>query len=111
MALEVSTRPAPGAAWSAPASLLPGGARTSPGSPALVMNGRGDAAVVWVQQGLRAVFMPHGGHRTPVELVARPGARLAQPSAAVDAAGRVVAVWSRSDGSRTVVESSERTAG
>jgi len=107
--VQVATRPAAGAAWSAPAALLPKGVTQSAGEPAVVMNGRGDATLVWVQKGLRAAFMPHGGRWTPVELVAPAATGLADPGASIDAAGRVVAVWSRSDNLKTVVESSERS--
>jgi hypothetical protein len=107
--LHLVTRAAAGAAWTAPAALLPKGVRQSAGEPALAMNARGDAALVWVQQGVRAAFKPHGRRWTPVELVAPAAGGLADPTAAIDAAGRVVAVWSRSDNLKTVVESSERT--
>ncbi|MBS1125055.1 MAG: hypothetical protein H6Q90_7283, partial [Deltaproteobacteria bacterium] len=92
-------------AWSAPAELdkIPASPNDEVGRPALALDDRGNATVVWTR-------VPQSGRRTTVVSRARGGpwsspAQLDEGTgstyvwtAGVDAAGRVTTAWTQTDG-------------
>jgi hypothetical protein len=92
------------AGWSGPVALSPPGPTSGPpgpsaGVPSLAMNGRGAAIVVWTQRvrGSSRVLARRRAGPTAgwgaLEDVSGPGRGIASARAAIDPAGRAVAVW------------------
>lgn len=106
-AILAVTRPA-GGAWSAPAVLSALGQNAR--GPQVALDQYGDAVAVWQRSNGRhlivqsAMLPAHGSWSRPVNLSA-PGRSASGAQVAVDSAGDAVAVWSRSEGSRRVVQS------
>jgi PKD domain len=86
------------------------------GEPQVAVDAAGDAVAVWSREDgahhvVQAASRPAGGSWSPPEDLSAPGRDALEPRLAVNAAGDAVAVWQRSNGSRTVVQSASRRAG
>ncbi len=98
-----------GGAWTSATDLsLAGG---SAGSPQIVVDSAGRATAVWTRYDganlrIQSSTFPNGGAwSTPVDL-STSGQHAEQPQVTVDSAGRATAVWLRSDGTNTIIQSS-----
>jgi len=106
-AILAVTRPA-GGAWSAPAVLSAPGQNAR--GPQVALDQFGDAVAVWQRSNghhliVQSATLPaHGSWSRPVN-VSGPGRSAGGAQVAVDQAGGAVAVWSRSEGRRRVVQS------
>jgi hypothetical protein len=112
-AVEVNTRPA-GGRW-AIAGPLSDTARIAD-DPEVAVDPAGDAVVVWeeVVGGhflIEARVRPAGGSWGAAEQLSSEGQSAIEPVVAIDAAGEAVAAWTRSDGSKDIVEASTRPKG
>lgn len=102
LALAVAASPALGA-WGAPESVTPEGAEGR--MPAVAVGAAGNAALAWVHGSWRAraiaitVRGPGGRWDSPVRISPRGGIAI-DPSVAVDASGRVLAVWRQTAGTQ-----------
>jgi plastocyanin len=111
--VQSATRPA-GGAWQAPVDLSTAGETAK--EPELAVDTAGDAVAVWTRfDGLdfvvQAAARPAGGGwQGPLDLSAA-GRDAEEPQVAIDPSANALALWSRDDGSRFVVQSSRRVAG
>jgi len=111
--VQTATRPA-GGAWQQAIDLSVAGQTAK--EPRLAVNGTGDAVAVWTRHdGLdfvaQAATRAAGGSWQSPDDISLPGQDAEEPQVAIDPAGDAVAVWSRYDGSRFVVQSARRVAG
>jgi hypothetical protein len=90
--------------------------RTDAVSPQLAVDARGDAVAVWAQKSGRN-WVVHAAKRrsgkaweVPV-MLSSPGRDAVAPDVALDPRGNAVAVWVRSNGTNTIVQSSYRPLG
>jgi hypothetical protein len=94
--------------WNAPVDLSEGDHDAGPGSPGVAMSDAGDVLVAWpTGLDLRAAYFSHG--RAAWDLRGRIGdfRSLDRPSAAIDAAGRALVVWSSPSGVESAVRAPE----
>ena len=97
-----------------PVDLSAGGNNAS--TPQVAVDPAGDTVAVWSRSNgfneiVQAASRPAGGAWSgPVDLSAGGGNAL-EPQVAIDGSGNAVAVWSRSNGSRTVVQAAVMGAG
>jgi hypothetical protein len=117
LALLGGVGPAPAAAapaWLAPVDLsAPGQDATE---PAVVADFSGGVAAVWSRDDgshtvIQSASRPAGGAWSPAVDLSAAGGDATEPRIAVDSLGDLTAVWSRSDGSHTIIQSSSRPAG
>jgi hypothetical protein len=96
--LHAASRAGPAESWAERTALAaPRFGAAAPGQPALAVNARADAAVVWAQGGsIRAILRPRGGPWGAIEVAAPAGSRRRAPAVAIDPRGRVTVAW-RSD--------------
>lgn len=110
--VQSATRPA-GGAWQGPVDLSAAGETAK--EPELAVDAAGDAVAVWTRfDGLdftvQAAVRPGGGAwQGPLDLSAA-GQDAEEPQVAIDSAANALAIWSRYDGSRFVVQSARRLA-
>jgi hypothetical protein len=103
-----------GAAWLSPVDISRAGQNAT--EPQVAADSAGDVVAVWRRSKganyvIEAVERPTGGAwSAPLQLSAE-GQSAETPQVAVDAAGDAVAVWSRSNGSKYIVQSATRPAG
>lgn len=112
-AVRTSTRPA-GGAWSAPSDLSD--PALSAEQPALAVAPDGAVAAIWRRPvggswTVQARIRPAGGDWGPVADLSATGQDASSPQVALDGRGGAVAVWTRSNGSRTVVQTVSKPAG
>jgi PKD domain-containing protein len=111
--VQSATRPA-GGAWQGPVDLSAAGETAK--EPRVAVDAAGDAVAVWTRfDGLdfvvQAAARPAGGAwQGPLDLSAA-GQNAEEPRVAIASAANAVALWSRYDGSRFVVQSARRLAG
>jgi PKD repeat protein len=120
--IEASFRP-PGGVFSAPLEVSTSPAAALPQDLHLALNERGDAALVWIQQdpnsGLKvnpsfvdASVRPAGGSfSTPETISPLPlvsGQSAERPRLAIDAGGKVSAVWEYNDGTDQLIQTATR---
>jgi len=111
--VQSATRPA-GGGWQAPVDLSAAGETAK--EPALAMNAAGDAVAVWTRfDGLdfvvQAAARPAGGGWQGPHDISAAGQDAEEPQVAIGPSADALALWSRYDGSRFVVQSSRRVAG
>jgi hypothetical protein len=91
-------------------------AKAAASLPTVAVNDRGDTVIAWMQsngsnQIATAVFRPAGGvFGVPVSLSAS-GQNAEFPRVAIDAVGDATVVWTRSNGTNTIIEAAYRPAG
>jgi uncharacterized protein YheU (UPF0270 family) len=105
---------AAGGGWSAPIDLS--NAEWNAETPQVAVNAAGDAVVVWSRyNGLnniaQAASRPAGGTWSGAVDLSVAGRDAVEPQVAIDGSGNAVAVWSRSNGSDFIVQSSTRAGG
>ena len=111
--VEAASRQA-GGAWSS--SLALSASAQNAHSPQVAIDAAGEALAVWTRyDGSNTIVEGSsaqigGAWRGPTQLSA-PGQSAEAPQVAVDPAGDVLAVWSRSNGTNTIVEAASRQAG
>ena len=111
--IQTATRPV-GGPWQAPLELSIAGQNAS--EPQLAVDGAGDAVAVWRRYDganyiVQAASRQAGGTwQQPLDLSAA-GQNAEAPQVAIDSAGDAIAVWSRSDGTNTILQASSRVAG
>jgi PKD domain len=111
--VQSATRPV-GGAWQGPVDLSAAGETAK--EPELAVDAAGDAVAVWTRfDGLDFVVQAAGkpaggGWQGPVDLSVA-GQDAEEPHVAIDSSANALALWSRYDGSRFVVQSARRLAG
>lgn len=112
--VQASVRP-PGGSWGPPVDLSATG---SASNPKVALNAAGDAAVVWFAwDGSSLVNLVHGAARPAGEpwqaaqTLSATGGSAMNPKVVVDAGGNVIAIWTRSNGTRDIVQAASRPAG
>lgn len=101
---------AKGGSWSAPVTISSAPGNNLQATPQIAVNPVGDAVVVWEELAgasstVKAAMLPVGGEWSSSINISTPTTRSGQlPQIAINASGRVVAVWQRYDGSRSVTE-------
>jgi hypothetical protein len=111
--IQTATRPA-GGTWQAPTGLSAIGEPAK--EPQLAVGPTGDAIAIWARSDgfdfiVQAAARPAGGgwqEPLPLSLAGRDAEA---PQVAIDPSGDAVAVWSRYDGSRDIVQAARRRAG
>ena len=109
-----SSKLTPGGSWSPPVNLSATGQDAN--YPQIAVDSSGNAVAVWaITDGINTVAqssrLPVGGSwTTPVTLSAS-GQDSYNPQVAVDASGNAVSVWTRTDGSNTILQASRMTSG
>jgi PKD domain len=111
--VQSATKPA-GGAWQEPVNLSAAGETAK--EPRLAVNAAGDAVAIWTRfDGLdfivQAAVRPAGGGWQAALPLSAAGQDAEEPRVAIDSAANAVALWSRYDGSRFVVQSARRFAG
>ena len=112
-AVRTATRPA-GGVWSAPHDLSDPALNAE--QPALAVAPDGAVAAVWRRPiggswTIQARIRPAGGDWGPVADLSATGQDASSPQVALDGHGGATAVWTRSNGSRTVVQTAAKPAG
>ena len=100
--------------WSAPIDLS--NAESNAEAPQVAVAPNGEAVIVWslfngANQIVQAASRPAGGTWTGAVDLSVAGRDAVEPAVTIDSAGNAVAVWSRSDGSAFIVQSSTRAGG
>jgi hypothetical protein len=103
---------APG--WLAPTDLSAVGQDAE--EPQVAVDSAGDAFAVWSRSNgfhtiIQAAIRPAGGSWGSIVDLSAAGRNATEPQLAVDPAGDAVAVWSRSNGSHTIIQAASRPAG
>ncbi len=112
--IQSSTRPS-GGTWSSPADNLSVSGLNA-FNPQVTVDVEGTAIAVWSRSNgtntiIQSSTRPSGGSwSTPVDLSA-PLGDAENPQVTVDATGTAIAVWSRSNGTNTIIQSSTRPIG
>ncbi|HEX6229975.1 MAG TPA: hypothetical protein VFZ41_11005, partial [Solirubrobacterales bacterium] len=84
--------------------------------PQVGVDSAGNAVAVWSRSNgshtiIQAAVRPAGGTWGPVADLSAAGRDATEPQLAVDPAGNAVAIWSRSNGSHTIIQAAGRSAG
>ena len=115
LAALVTAGPAAAApAWLTPTNLSALGRDAT--EPQVAVDAAGDTVAIWSRQdGSHTIIQSSsrsagGGWSPPVDLSAA-GRSATEPQVAVDPAGNAVAVWSRTNGSHTVIQGASKPAG
>jgi hypothetical protein len=116
--VQAAVRPA-GGSWSPAVNLSQPANDVSAFSPQVALDGMGNAVAVWrayePQSGLDSLVQagarPAQGSWQPAVNLSQPGQSAFLPQVALDPAGNAVVVWTRSDGTNTIVQAAARTAG
>ena len=101
------------ATWSAPADVSPPGENGR--GPQITLDGRGDAAAVWVSGAFGGGVVELASRRAgeawnaSATALSASGERAFQPQVALDDKGDGIAVWSLFDGSHYIVQAASRT--
>ncbi|QBX54465.1 PKD domain-containing protein [Nocardioides seonyuensis] len=111
--VQAVSRPA-GGTWSSPTDLTALGG--SAWDPEVAVDTAGNATAVWYRSDgtdyiMQAASRPAGGTWSVPTNLSAPGEDAREPRVVVDSAGNATAVWYRSDGTHTVVQSASRPAG
>ena len=111
--LQTATRPA-GGSWQAPTDLSAAGEPAK--EPQLAVGPAGDAVAIWARSDgldfiVQAAARPAGGGWQGALPLSAAGRDAEAPQVAVDPSGDAVAVWSRHDGSRDIVQAARRRGG
>ncbi len=111
--IQSATRPV-GGSWSAAADLSAPGENAS--EPQVAVDPQGVAVAVWRRSDgtnyiVQSATRPAGGSWSPVTELSKAGEDAEHPQVAVDPQGDAVAVWSRSNGTNSIVQSATRPAG
>ncbi len=111
--VQSAARPA-GGAWGAPHDLSAAGQNAE--SPQVAVDQAGDAVAVWARYDgsntiVEVASASPGGAWQPAQALSAAGQSAESPQVAVDPAGDAVAVWARSNGTNTIVQSAARPAG
>ena len=106
--IQASSRPA-GGGWTPPVDLSAVGRSAT--EPQVAIGPGGSAVAVWARTNgahvvVQGASKPAGGAWTPVVDLSDSEKTAGEPQVAIDSAGRAVAVWQRSDGFNTIVQSS-----
>ena len=101
-------------AWLEPTNLSALGRNAS--EPQVAVDAAGDTVAVWSRTDgshtiIQSSSRPAGGAWTPVADLSASGRSATEPQVAVDAVGNAVAVWSRTNGSHTVIQGASRPTG
>ena len=85
-------------------------------APQIAISRGGEAVAVWqgssgVNKIIQAAVHPPGGSFSPLPDLSLAGRDATVPQIAIDAAGEAVAVWRRSDGAHTIIQSAARPPG
>jgi hypothetical protein len=107
--VEAAVRPAARQRWSAVRELSDN--TEDAVTPRLAVNSRGDSVAVWARSNggnweVQSVRRRAGGSWELATTLSPPGRDAVAPDVALDPHGNAIAVWTRSDGSNTVVQSS-----
>ena len=105
--IQASSRPA-GGAWTPPVDLSAVGRSAT--EPQVAIGPGGSAVAVWARTNgahvvIQGASKPAGGAWTPALDLSDSERTAGEPQVAIDSAGRAVAVWQRSDGFNTIVQS------
>jgi hypothetical protein len=111
--VQSAVRPA-GGAWQAPVDLS--AVAQNARDPQLAVDPAGEAIAVWSRYDgsntiVEVASRPPGASWQPAQALSASGQSAESPQLAVDPAGEATAVWSRSNGSNTIVQSAVRPAG
>jgi hypothetical protein len=110
---QAAVRPA-GGAWQEPDDLSAAGQNAA--EPDVAIDPAGDTVAVWTRQGSPSTVVqgsrfPAGGAWEAPATLSIPGESTEAPHVAVDPAGTAIAVWSATDGTPKVIQTSIRPAG
>ncbi len=111
--VQSASRPA-GGPWQSPLDLSAAGQNAS--EPEVAVDPAGDAIALWRRYDgadyvIQSASRPAGGAwQSPVDL-SEAGENASEPQVTVDPSGNAVAVWSRSNGTNTIVQSASKSAG
>lgn len=113
-AVRTATRPVAGGAWSTPTDLSDN--VRSADQPSLAAGADGSVAAIWRHYDgsrwrVEARVRPAGGAWGPVDVLSAAGQDASTPRIALDGSGSAYAIWSRSNGSRGVIETRVKPAG
>jgi hypothetical protein len=112
--IQASTRPS-GGSWSTPVDLSETGQDAT--NPQVTVDANGTAIAVWSRSNgtntiIQSSTRPSGGSwTTPADNLSAVGQDASAPQVSVDATGTAIAVWSRSNGTNTIIQSSTRPSG
>ena len=112
--IQASTRPS-GGSWSTPVGLSETGQDAT--NPQVTVDATGTAIAVWSRSNgtntiIQASTRPSGvSWTTPADNLSAVGQDASAPQVTVDATGTAIAVWSRSNGTNTIIQSSTRASG
>jgi len=112
--IQASTRPS-GGSWSTPVGLSETGQDAT--NPQVTVDATGTAIAVWSRSNgtntnIQASTRPSGvSWTTPADNLSAVGQDASAPQVTVDATGTAIAVWSRSNGTNTIIQSSTRPSG
>jgi hypothetical protein len=109
--IQAAVRSTPRQAWSGVRDLSDDSSDAV--SPQLAVDGRGDVAVVWTRTNgknwvVQASLHPAGRPWEPARTLSSAGRDAVAPGVGLDARGDAIAVWTRSNGSNTIVQASYR---
>lgn len=111
--IQSASRP-PGGTFSTPVNLSVVGQNST--RPQIAINAGGEAVAVWESfNGANSIIQgaarPPGGAFSPLPDLSVAGKSASQPQIAIDPAGEAIAVWQRSDGTSSIIQSAARSAG
>lgn len=103
-----------GGSWSAATALSAGGATAYAGQ--LAVNPRGDAVAIWTHSNgthfiVQIIERPAGGSWGAVTDLSAVGQSALNPQVAINSNGDIAAVWSRNNGTHTIVQSARKISG
>ncbi|MBS4168785.1 hypothetical protein [Parachlamydia sp. AcF125] len=113
LVIQAATLPRNGS-WTTPVDIsLPGQEALQ---PHLTVNLSGNVLAVWKRFDgrhylIESAALPYGGSWSFPTILSQPGQNADKPQVALDAAGEAIAVWSRYNGKRNVVQASRSTFG
>jgi hypothetical protein len=112
--IEGTDLPAAASSWQTPVDLSVAGQNAS--APRIGVDQGGDAIAVWQRSNgansiIEAAVRPVGGVWQEPMALSAPGEDAQAPEIGVDQGGDAVAVWQRSNGANSIVESAARPAG
>lgn len=113
LVIQASTLPRNGS-WSTPVDIsLPGQEALL---PQLTVNLSGNVLAVWKRFDgthylIESAALPYGGKWSPPTILSLPGQNADKPQIALDAAGEAIALWSRYNGNKNVIQSCQSTFG
>ena len=112
--VQAAGKPTGSESWSTPDNLSAAGQNAT--VPQVAIDSSGNAIAIWLRSNgtnaiVQAATRPAGGSWSTPEDLSAAGQNASTPQVAIDPAGDVIAVWSRSNGTNTIVQAASRPAG